>query len=308
MPHATDAAVTFPVGGRRLRIAGNVAFCRDVAMLCDGSRSVDEIAAAFEAELEDKVRAFVGMLVDRGVAVDCTQAYRHLDANCGPGSPYAPRGDRQEVLRALESWAPRPLHVEEAAEALDPQPTQVQQISERRRSCALEGEPRSISFAELSAVLAAMYGRGPTGHRVVPSGGAIYPLLIQPLVPRPLVPLEPGLWWYDPDRAALRLCRSRNLSADGLIARQPGLDRLLAGAGAIVFVSADLDASSEKYGNHAYRLALMEAGAVMQNAYLVAAELGLPIRALSGLFDAPARGFLGLANGALPLLAIALGG
>jgi hypothetical protein len=75
----------------------------------------------------------------------------------------------------------------------------------------------------------------------------------------------------------------------------------------VLFVSADVGRGAEKYASRAYRLALMETGAVAQNAYLAAADLKVPIRALLGVDDRGALPLLALPDGAVPLLALLLG-
>jgi SagB-type dehydrogenase family enzyme len=84
-------------------------------------------------------------------------------------------------------------------------------------------------------------------------------------------------------------------------------DELLAPGRPLLFVSADLERPSRKYSNRGYRYALMEAGAAMQNAYLAAAELGLPIRAIGGFHDDRAHEYLDLPEQVRPLLALLLG-
>jgi nitroreductase len=74
-----------------------------------------------------------------------------------------------------------------------------------------------------------------------------------------------------------------------------------------VIISADLGRAARKYGPRAYRLALIECGAAMQNAYLVAAGMGVPIRAMLGIVDPPAADLLELPEGVVPLLAVFLG-
>jgi nitroreductase len=51
----------------------------------------------------------------------------------------------------------------------------------------------------------------------------------------------------------------------------------------------------------------MEAGAAMQNAYLAAAELAVPIRAVGGFDDPAVHDALDLPSDVRPLLALVLG-
>jgi SagB-type dehydrogenase family enzyme len=94
---------------------------------------------------------------------------------------------------------------------------------------------------------------------------------------------------------------------DELFVAEPGCAALLARRQPILFLSADLERPSRKYGARAYRYALMEAGAAMQTAYLTATELGVPIRAIGGIDDGAVHRFLQLPDTAVPLLAILIG-
>ncbi len=153
-----------------------------------------------------------------------------------------------------------------------------------------------------------MYGRGaPGAHRTVPSGGALYPLVLHALLPTPVPPLGPGLWWYDPGSERVHQVSDDPPPPGSLLVREQLSDTLLEGAQPVVFVSAEVGRTSAKYSNRAYPLALMEAGAAMQNAYLVGADLGLPVRAIAGLDDAAVHRALLLPDGAAPLLALLLG-
>ena len=75
----------------------------------------------------------------------------------------------------------------------------------------------------------------------------------------------------------------------------------------VVFVSADLERPSRKYSGRGYRFAMMEAGAALQSAYLVCAELDLPIRPVGGVIDGPVGRFLELPADCHPLVALLLG-
>ena len=97
------------------------------------------------------------------------------------------------------------------------------------------------------------------------------------------------------------------LDAAPLFASHPTTDPLISAGHPIVFVSADLARPSRKYANRAYRLALMEIGAAMQNAYLIGAELRLPVRAVAGLIEEEADSFLELPADAHALLAMLVG-
>jgi SagB-type dehydrogenase family enzyme len=120
-------------------------------------------------------------------------------------------------------------------------------------------------------------------------------------------PLSQGLWWYQPKRDALRLVRDRDLDISSMFLSHPTTDPLISYGHPIVFISADIERQSRKYSNRAYRLSLIEAGAAMQNAYLVGAQLDLPVRACAGIVEDVVDPFLELPSGKHALLAILIG-
>jgi SagB-type dehydrogenase family enzyme len=189
--------------------------------------------------------------------------------------------------------------------SLPPDPLSLRDLL-RHRSSAMPGTSRPVSFSELATVLAATYGtEGKT--RTVPSAGDLYPLVLHILVRKRLASLDPGLWWFDPSRTELRLVREGAIDLQPLIFAHWAVDPLVASGEPVVFISADLEHSAAKYSNRGYRYTLMEAGAAMQNAYLAAAELRLPIRAVGGFDDDPLHEALDLPDRVAPLLVILLG-
>ena len=141
----------------------------------------------------------------------------------------------------------------------------------------------------------------------MPSGGALYPLVIHLVLRDALGPLEDGVWWYDPAARCVRLLRHGPVALEPLFVPMPNSTEHLSLGDPVIIISADLGRAARKYGPRAYRLALIECGAAMQNAYLAAAGLGAPVRAMLGLADPPTVELLGLPDGTVPLLAILLG-
>jgi SagB-type dehydrogenase family enzyme len=306
IPREESGTLVFAVGDRDVRVEGDLGMVQRVVSMCDGRRTVGQLAEEFDAHARQDVCELVGALAEHDVLIDCTQAYRLFHWQSSTSSPYyRPLDDGELAALAAESF--RPARLEEAAHRLQPQATEFAKIAGRRASTALGQPPRPISFAELSVVLSAMYGGAPEQSRRVPSSGGLYPLAIHALVRDEVDPIEPGLWWYDPAADALRLVRRSKLELTGVLLADPLSDAVVDARRPVVFISADLERVSRKYANRGYRWALMETGAAMQNAYLVAAELRLPVRAIGGIFDDAAHAFLELPDEVVPLLALLLG-
>ena len=150
---------------------------------------------------------------------------------------------------------------------------------------------RALTLESLAALLESGYGVTTPGRRTVPSGGALYPLELYPVVVR-VEGLDAGVFHFDPPGHALELVRAADVGAE-LEATSP-LPGLLAGAAAVVFVTAVFWRSRFKYGLRGYRFALLEAGHVIQNVLLTATELGVQALPLGGFYDMRVESLLGV--------------
>lgn len=296
----------FSVEDRDVRVGGDERTVERVVSLCDGQRTISEIADALEDADREDIHELARILVAHGALVDCTQAYRVFHWQSSTESPYFREvGDAELATLAAETFQPERLEGQEAA--LAPLPTTVGGIASRRASALPKGDRRAVSFAELSSLLQAMYASEPGARRPVASGGALYPLVVHVVARTGVDSLPSGLWWYDPTGSALRLVRGEGLSLDEVLLSEPTSDALLAADGPVVFLSANLERTSRVYANRGYRWALIEVGAVMQNAYLAAAELDVPVRAIGGFRDERTHAFLELPAHVRPMLAVLVG-
>jgi SagB-type dehydrogenase family enzyme len=303
LPREEDGCLVFQVGDREVSVEGDLAFVRAVIERCDGLHGLQELSDAVNGTLAD-VRELIGTLAEHDVVVDCTEAWRRFHRETGVQSGlYRPIGDA--ALAELRTWSFRPGAPTSRSQPLAPVPSQVTNLASRRRSAFATEQPRPVSFEELSTLLEAMYGA--RGRRPVPSGGALYPIVVHVGIFDPVGPLDPGLWWYDPAAASLEHVHERASEVRSLFIPLPSTEPILDRAHPVIFLSADLRRSARKYASRAYRLALMEIGALMQNAYLVGAETGLPLRAVAGFDDRAAEQVLELPDGAAALLTLLLG-
>jgi len=179
-----------------------------------------------------------------------------------------PRSGRVELPRAP---LPLPLPLGEA-------------IGGRQSHRTFGGQP--LSLAELSTLLVMSYGRGLDKNggcrRPTPSGGGLYPLDLYVLqVPGRSV--CEGAYHYHPGAHVLQCVRPACKTADLEAASM--YPETVRAASAVLVVVADMRRSRFKYGERAYRLALLEAGHVSQALYLIAAALRIGIVALDGFYD-----------------------
>lgn len=160
----------------------------------------------------------------------------------------------------------------------------------RGRETARAFRPGPVGLDQLAKVLHYSYGvtrdnEGtpfPRPFRVIPSGGALYPLEIY-LYANRVKGLAPGLFHYDPEDSCLDALRS--VDEPDVIAGMLMQSDLARDAAVVVFVSAVFFRSTFKYGDRGYRFALLEAGHLAQNAMLTAADLGLASAPIGGFAD-----------------------
>ena len=156
-----------------------------------------------------------------------------------------------------------------------------------------------VPLAQVATLLHYSYGitrdnqgtNVPRSFRVVPSGGAIYPLEIY-FHTFDAPGMVAGLYHYNPSEKRLRRLRKgdeRETIANFLVQQEIGRSAPL-----LFFVTGVFERSAYKYGDRGYRFVLIEAGHVAQNLNLAAGALGLGSVNLCGYFDREADAFLGL--------------
>lgn len=138
----------------------------------------------------------------------------------------------------------------------------------------------------------------PGGMRTVPSGGALYPLEIYPVV-RHVDGLAAGLYHYDPSQHVLEVLEVvdeqdvANRLSEVMIPLPDGTD-LATTCGTVLFVVGVFWRTRFKYGLRGYRWTLIEAGHVGQSFLLSAEALGLPAVPYGGFWDRRVDGLLGI--------------
>jgi SagB-type dehydrogenase family enzyme len=164
-----------------------------------------------------------------------------------------------------------------------------------------------LSLTQLSTMLHAAYGvtgeaRMPGGDdsqtvaaRSVPSGGALYPLEIFPLV-RNVDGLAAGLYHYDPLQRTLEVISEQETDAalGELIANPPELGDPAGTCGVAFLLIGVFWRSRFKYWLRGYQFTLLEAGHVAQNLLLGAEALGLNAFANGGYWDRRVDDFVGV--------------
>ena len=303
VPRRAGDALIFDLPGREVAVDGEPELLLQVLGRCDGRRTPAAIAAEL-GEPEADVAELLGELLAAGAVIEPRETWRVFHEQTSTHSAlFGPVTDAD--LAAARR--PRAEPADAGRVALEPAPSALAQLAERRSSATPADGPRAATFAELSAVVAGMYGRTAAGRRTVPSGGALEPLELHVLLAADLPPLGSGAWRVDAGTEGVAPLVGAEVDLAALFLPEPTVDGLTAAGGPVIVVSGDVGRAARKYQARAYRLVLLEAGAAMQNAYLVAAELELPVRAVAGFHDRTAARMLALPDGVVPLVALILG-
>ena len=152
----------------------------------------------------------------------------------------------------------------------------------RRRSCRhYSGTP--IGLGDLSDLLFLTAGtQDGDRRRCHPSAGGLYPLEFYVASSR-VNDLKAGLYHYAPRAHELVLCREGDqIEAVG---DATFVAEALMGAAAVVLITAVFGRSKIKYGERAYRFALIEAGHAAQNLCLASTALGFGSCPVGGFID-----------------------
>lgn len=298
---ATEVSVD--LGDRTVKVESSLA--APLLGMCNGRRTVGQLVESFG----DDARGILEAMIDAGALVDSADAWKilHRQSSAGTnlGHPISP-SELADLLRS--SFAP--CLDGEARVAGEPRSSRVVDLARARHSTRPDDPVSPLGLPELGTVLSAMFSFDETnGNGTHGSAGGLYPLAIHVLVRDPIGPVSPGLWWHDPRELCLRpaVVGDVDQSVEGLFVSEPSPAPMLERGGPIIFLSADVDRPSRKYGVRGYRFALIEAGSALQSAALAATELGIPLRAIGGIDDRATHRYLALPGRAVCLLAIVLG-
>lgn len=167
------------------------------------------------------------------------------------------------------------------------------------RETARNLESSNITLENIATILHYSYGITrdnkntdfPRPFRVVPSGGALYPLELF-FYSNSIENYPDGIYHYNPSTNQIRLLSKGD--KNGKISEAFVQSELINNSSLIIFITAVFQRSIFKYSDRGYRFILIEAGHVAQNINLVSRCLELGCVNLGGFFDRQIDELLGL--------------
>lgn len=167
----------------------------------------------------------------------------------------------------------------------------------RDRRSRREGTKIPLTIQEISLLLKYSCGnvgpmeawQGARSHRAQPSGGARFPIEVYPLVLRSGPELKSGLYHYDVKNHRLDVLNQKEFTNSDI---EKNFTYEWVKTSSLVFaITGVFWRSQQKYGERGYRYALLEAGHIGQNLYLISEALGLKCSA-TGTWDTSLEKFL----------------
>lgn len=270
------------LAGEKIKLRAPRQYLAKLFEWCQGDMTLAQIeAASIEQWGEPRFAQFVEDLLAAGILID-TSTLLQSTARAARDPSWMGRPVDEAIWRKGMRRLPEPAHVgSEAIRLPSPGVSPFSELLAQRHSADVFGA-QPLPLQTLTSLLHAAYGMHGTGHRSVASAGRFYILGLHVILLAPIGDIASGTYAVRFDaRGGVHLEREHDeLDHVPSLVYQPHLLRHAAG---LIVVSSDQAPSALKYGNRSYPFALLEAGAIVQNLALAAAELRIGWRPLGGL-------------------------
>jgi SagB-type dehydrogenase family enzyme len=289
-----------------------IADCNDLLLellpLLNGTRCWNEISAVLARVPQDRLDELIGLLSEHDIIANPNRLVE-VGLRYARNPPcFRPRITEDEVEELTRNRSHMPAYHgrEHELSLLSSTVTDLLRARRSRRTFGASApsarQVLHLCWSVCGALAAGQVGVQASASRAftVPSGGALYATLVYLYLRKECGDLRPGFYFWNYDRNALQeveIGRNPQFEATVLYAPQDFGD-----AAGLVILASCLDRVAAKYGNRAATLALLEAGHMMQNAYLFCAQERLGLVELAGFDDAACRRALKLDENTVPLV------
>jgi thiazole/oxazole-forming peptide maturase SagD family component len=295
-----ENGIRFLHQSRQLDINGEITDCLwKILAHCNGYTDISKITVLSGLD-ESFVDAVIDDLIAMDVVVDSREQYLHFHRISNNPSSYFRHLSNDEVDNYTNS---KRAYVKEGETLMYHKNDTLSlfDLQVARKSC------RNFSNEKMTRDQVGnicSYGYSISRH-AVPSAGCLYPLKLYVIVAKDQEGLPAGYYEYDAENDILILY---NKDVDVEQLKYCFNSEILPFNSPVqIVIAADIHRQPYKYSNRGYRFTMIEVGAVAQNISLACIELSLASCELGGMIDISMARELGLDDGILPILGLAVG-
>lgn len=287
--YPTEDAWHFFTPKGEMKIEGCNEFFTKLFPLCNGRKTINEIGEYFAEE--DDFNRIMDALMENQILVDCNRIYEVFYAYSRNPMPFWEEMTLEETCAFVADGGHLPKAEGEIFNGGFSE-TKLRGFMDKR--CSTRNfQDASVDKATIFSMLWSAYGvqeKRVDGESqflertyTVPSGGALYPLMIYLIILKPCSLLAKGVYRWHKEKSFLEMVKLGDFSLEVAVTIY-GISSVEKAAG-ILCVVADFERSARKYGNKAYNLIQQEVGHVMQNVALFCAENNLGVVEIGGYDD-----------------------
>lgn len=273
------------VGRKMIRLTAPPTFLAKMFDWCQGDMSLADIQDAAIHQFGDApFMDFIKAMLQAGVLIDAANLLAHTATNAQTTGLPIERAVWPFIRSTLRP--PRLAHVKSSVVASFGRPELTPLLTTiAKRHSAPEFGAAMLTTEQLTLLLYAAYGKCADHHhhRPVASAGAFYRIDFHIVLLKPVGMLRTGLYKVEFDNVgSIHLELIDDAPED--IPRLLFAPHQLHHAAGMLILSVDLALPALKYRNRAYPFLLLEAGGIIQNIALIAAEQNVEWRPIGG-FD-----------------------
>jgi len=294
----------FHLNNKEVVLEAPRALVKQLVLLCDGKRSLNQILLHLKTNWDEaSVRELVVALRYYRVLIDGSRAGEEAWELVRSPIGYPPFLSNKEKANLVEKAKQR--HYKREVDCVHRAQTSPHgDLLKRRRSIrSFSGE---VSLQSIINMLWSAYGEIGEGRRVVPSAGALYPLMIHVVFLRGVGDLSRGIYsvcFGLPESVGLHF-----VSEDVDRFQRSFLDPMMfVGACGVIVISGSFRVAAEKYGSRSMLFVPLEAGHAAQNINISAVEQSVATVEVGGFKESLLAESINLPNSYCPLITTVFG-